>query len=299
VARGAGRFTAQRADAVAEDAPDSGSWLDRLASVFTAGPANRRELIELLRAAQQNQVLDAEALGIIEGALQVADMQVREIMIPRSQVVTVKLSASPAELLQVAIESGHSRFPVIGDGPDDVVGILLAKDLLSLALALAEPAPRFNLRNILRPCMPVPESKRVNVLLQEFRVNRNHLAVVFDEHGGVAGIVTIEDILEEIVGEIADEYDTDEESYIKRLDDGTYTVKALVPIDEFNQHFGSTFSEEEFDTIGGIVLQSFGRVPMRGEAVEIDGYRFEVLNSDQRRIKLLQLRLTGVARDEA
>ncbi|MDK1023161.1 MAG: transporter associated domain-containing protein [Gammaproteobacteria bacterium] len=269
------------------------SWLDTLTRMFSGEPNNRNELVNLLREAQQRQVLDSDALSIIEGALLVADMQTREIMIPRSQVVVIKLGMGITELLPLVIESGHSRFPVIGDGPDDVVGILLAKDLLSLALD--KQKSRFNLKDILRPCTAVPESKRLNVLLQEFRSTHNHLAVVYDEHGGVAGIVTIEDVLEQIVGEIEDEFDVDDEDFIKQHSDNTYTVKALVPIDEFNECFGSKFSEEEFDTIGGIVISNFGHVPKRGEKVEIDGYHFEVLNSDQRRVKLLQLTLSEAA----
>ena len=276
------------------DQPPLGkSWFDNLTRIFSGEPASRNDLVNLLREAQQRQVLDSDALSIIEGALLVADMQTREIMIPRSQVVVVKMGMEIDELLPMVIESGHSRFPVIGDGPDDVVGILLAKDLLSLALEGQKS--RFNLKDILRPCTAVPESKRLNVLLQEFRSTQNHLAVVYDEHGGVAGIVTIEDVLEQIVGDIEDEFDVDEEDFIKQHSDNTYTVKALVPIEEFNECFGSKFSEEEFDTIGGIVISNFGHVPKRGEMVEIDGYHFEVLNSDQRRVKLLQLTLSDAA----
>jgi magnesium and cobalt transporter len=276
------------------DQPPSGkSWFDSLTRIFSGGPASRNDLVDLLREAHQRQVLDSDALSIIEGALLVADMQTREIMIPRSQVVVVKLGMEIDELLPMVTESGHSRFPVIGDGPDDVVGILLAKDLLSLALE--DQKSRFNLKEILRPCTAVPESKRLNVLLQEFRSTQNHLAVVYDEHGGVAGIVTIEDVLEQIVGDIEDEFDVDEEDFIKQHSDNTYTVKALVPIEEFNECFGSRFSDEEFDTIGGIVISNFGLVPKRGEAVEIDGYHFEVLNSDQRRVKLLQITVFDAA----
>jgi magnesium and cobalt transporter len=263
------------------------SWLDNLAGIFSGEPSSTGDLTKLLREAEKNQVLDFDALSIMEGALQVADMQTREIMIPRSQVVMVKLGMETDELLSLVIESGHSRFPVISDGPDDVVGILLAKDLLTLALA--EQGSKFNLKDILRPCIAVPESKRLNYLLQEFRSTQNHLAVVYDEHGGVAGIVTIENVLEQIVGDIEDEFDVDEEDFIKQLPDGYHTVNALTPIPEFNEHFGSGFSEEEFDTIGGIVINHFGHVPKRGEKIEIEGYVFEVLSSDQRRVKLLQL----------
>lgn len=272
------------------ESPSGKSWLESLTKIFSGEPNSRNDLVNLLREAQAREVLDSDALSIIEGALLVADMQTREIMIPRSQVVMIKLGMEMEELLPMVIESGHSRFPVIGDGPDDVVGILLAKDLL--CLALDDQKSRFNLKDILRPSTAVPESKRLNVLLQEFRATQNHLAVVYDEHGGVAGIVTIEDVLEQIVGEIEDEFDVDDEDFIKQHSDLVYTVKALVPIEEFNECFGSVFGEEEFDTIGGIVISNFGHVPKRGETVEIDGYHFEILNSDQRRVKLLQLTLS-------
>ncbi len=269
------------------------SLLENLKRMFTRVPGSRNELVNLLREAQQKQVLGSDALSIIEGALLVADMQTREIMIPRSQVVMIKQDMEMDELLSMVIESGHSRFPVVGDNPDDVAGILLAKDLLSLAMD--DKKTRFNLKDILRPCTAVPESKHLNVLLQEFRATHNHLAVVYDEHGGVAGIVTIEDVLEQIVGEIEDEFDVDEEDFVKQHSDYVYTIKALIPIEEFNECFGSNFSEEEFDTIGGIVISYFGHVPKRGEKVDIDNYHFEVLNADQRRVKLLQLTLSDPA----
>ena len=263
------------------------SWLERLSQAFSGEPSSREELIELLRSAEQRSLLDAEALSIIEGALNVSDMQVREIMVPRSQAVMVRLETPPEEFLPVIIESGHSRFPVVGENPDDVVGILLAKDLLPLALG--ERNGRFNLRDLLRPCTAIPESKRLNVLLQEFRATRNHLAVVYDEYGGVSGIVTIEDVLEQIVGDIEDEFDFDEEDFIKKHNESNYIVKALTPIDEFNAVFNAGFSEEEYDTIGGYVTQFFGHLPKRDERVDIDGFHFKVLNADSRRIRLLQL----------
>ncbi|XOV90393.1 MAG: HlyC/CorC family transporter [Pseudomonadota bacterium] len=274
---------------MSDDGSDqSKTWLERLSQVFSGEPSSRSDLIELLRSAEQRNLLDAEALSIIEGAMTVADMQVREIMIPRSQVTMVKLDAAPEDFLPVIIESGHSRFPVIGDKPDDVVGILLAKDLLTLALK-DNRNNRFNMRDLLRPCTAIPESKRLNVLLQEFRSTRNHLAVVYDEYGGVSGIVTIEDVLEQIVGEIEDEFDFSEEDYIKKHDENNYIVKALTPIDEFNAVFNAGFSEGDFDTIGGYVTQYFGHLPKRDERINIDGYRFKVLNADNRRIRLLQL----------
>lgn len=265
----------------------SRSWLERLSQAFTGEPSSRNELIELLRGAEQRDLLDAEALSIIEGALTVSDMQVREIMVPRSQVVMVRLDTDPEEFLPTIIESGHSRFPVVGEKQDDVLGILLAKDLLPLALK--ETKTRFAMKDLLRPCTAIPESKRLNVLLQEFRATRNHLAVVYDEYGGVSGIVTIEDVLEQIVGEIEDEFDFSEDDFIKKHDENDYIIKALTPIDEFNAVFNAGFSEEEFDTIGGYVTQFFGHLPKRDERINIDGYRFKVLNADNRRIRLLQL----------
>ncbi|MBD3648491.1 MAG: CBS domain-containing protein [Pseudomonadales bacterium] len=263
------------------------SWLGRLSQVLTGEPHSRNDVLDILRSAEQKELLDSEALSIIEGALTVSEMQAREIMIPRSQVAMVRIDMSPEEFLPLVIESGHSRFPVVGENPDDVIGILLAKDLLSLALK--EKNAKFNMRDLLRPCTAIPESKRLNILLQEFRSTRNHLAVVYDEYGGVSGIVTIEDVLEQIVGDIEDEYDLSEEEFIKRHADNSYTVKALTPIEDFNEHFNASFSEEEFDTIGGIVTQYFGHLPKRDEKVNIDGFKFKVLNSDNRRIRLLQL----------
>ncbi len=263
------------------------TWLEKLSLAFTGEPSSRTELIELLRASQQRDLLDVGALSIIEGALVVADMQAREIMIPRSQVVFVRLEMKPEEFLPLMIESGHSRFPVVGENPDDVLGILLAKDLLPLAIQ--EKKGRFNMRDLLRPCTAIPESKRLNVLLEEFRTTRNHLAVVYDEYGGVSGIVTIEDVLEQIVGDIEDEYDIDDDDFIKKHSDGTYTIKAITPISDFNEALGSDLSDEEFDTIGGIVTHCFGRLPKRDEEVEIKGFTFRVLNSDSRRILLLNL----------
>lgn len=264
-----------------------GSWIGKLMDVFTDSITDTRSLIAMLRKAQKNQVLDADGLSIIEGALQVADMQVREIMIPRSQVVTVKVNASPEEFLPTVIRAAHSRFPVVGDNLDDVVGILLAKDLLPLILV--KDTRKFNLKEILRPATFIPESKRLNVLLKEFRETRNHMAIVIDEYGGMAGVVTIEDVLEQIVGEIEDEHDVDEEDYIKRFDDRHYIVKALTPIDDFNQYFGTDFSEEEFDTIGGLITQKFGHIPERDESIAIGSYVFKVLNADNRQVRLLQI----------
>ena len=270
-----------------EESNTDRSWLERLGMALTGEPSSRSELIETLRAAEQRQLLDAEALSIIEGALVVADMQAREIIIPRSQVAVVRMDMNTEELLQVVIDSGHSRFPVLGEDADDVVGILLAKDLLPLALK--DRKTKFNLRDLLRPCTAIPESKRLNILLQEFRATHNHLAVVYDEYGGVSGIVTIEDVLEQIVGDIEDEYDLGDEDFIKSHAEGDFTIKALTPIDEFNAYFGVGFSEDEYDTIGGIVTQHFGHLPERDEQITIEGFQFKVLNADNRRIRLLHL----------
>ncbi len=261
-------------------------WLEPLRRCLTPVPESREEITEMLRRAEAREELDSEALGIIEGALQVSDMQVRDIMIPKAQLVTVRADASPRELLPIVIQSAHSRFPVI-DSDGDVLGILLAKDLLPLALA--EDIETFEIKDHVRPASFVPESKRLNVLLREFRATRSHMAVVIDEYGTMAGVVTIEDVLEQIVGEIEDEHDVDDDSYIKRFDRTNYVVKAVTPIDEFNEVFHTDFSDDEFDTIGGIVVQQFGRVPKRNESIEIEGLTFRVLNADNRRVRLLRV----------
>ena len=265
----------------------SRSWLVRLSLALTGEPSSRSELLELLRASKERELLDAEALSIIEGALTVADMKAREIMVPRSQVVFLRGDQTASEILSQVIESGHSRVPVVGDNGDEVLGILLAKDLLFLAHP--DSSEKFSLRNLLRPSSGIPESKRLDVLLKEFRSNRNHLAVVYDEYGGMSGIITIEDVLEQIVGDITDEFDYDEDDFIKQHSDGTYTVKALTTIDDFNDFFGSSFSEGEFDTIGGLLISRLGRLPTRHDNFVMDGFDFRVLNADNRRIHLLQV----------
>ena len=265
---------------------DSGStsWIGKLTNLFTESVDDTRSLVNILRQAEQDKIIDADGLSIIEGALQVTDMQVREIMIPRSQVATIDITDSPRDIIPKVIEAGHSRFPVIGESKDDVVGILLAKDLLPLAL---DSESRFNLKDVLRPAIFVPESKRLNVLLKEFRENKNHMAIVIDEYGGLGGVVTIEDVLEQIVGEIEDEYDVDEEDTIKQVDKDSYTVKALTPIEDFNAFFHSNLPDDEFDTIGGLVLDQFRHIPERDETVGIGPYVFKVLNADNRQIRLL------------
>ncbi len=274
--------------AMSDDQPDSdsgsGSWIGKLTNLFTESVDDTKSLINILRQAEQNQIIDADGLSIIEGALQVNDMQVREIMIPRSQVATIDITDSPYDIIPKVIEAGHSRFPVIGESKDDVVGILLAKDLLPLVL---DSESRFNLKDVLRPAIFVPESKRLNVLLKEFRENKNHMAIVIDEYGGLGGVVTIEDVLEQIVGEIEDEYDVDEEDQIKKVDKDSYTVKALTPIEDFNNFFHSKLPDDEYDTIGGLVLDQFRHIPERDETVGIGPYVFKVLNADSRQIRLL------------
>ena len=265
----------------------SRSWLERLSVALLGEPKDREQLVNLLRDAQQRDLLDPDALGMIEGVLQVSEMQVRDVMVPRALMVVVERDAGLKDILPVVTESAHSRFPVIGDSRDEIAGVLLAKDLLTYFGPEGEKS--FNVRNILRPAVFIPESKRLNILLKEFRASRNHMAIVVDEYGGVAGLVTIEDVLEQIVGEIVDEHDIEEDAYIKKHNDNVFAVKALTPVDEFNSYFSSNFSDEEFDTIGGVVMQRFGRLPRRGEAISIDRFRFKVLSADSRRIHLLQV----------
>ena len=267
--------------------PRAKSWIDKIAQVFSDEPTDTKSLLELLRNAEQDQVLDADTLGIIEGALQVSSMQVRDIMIPRSQVVTVAADLSLNEILDSVSKASHSRFPVVGENVDNVMGILLAKDLLPLALNGNQE--KFNIKDIVRPATFVPESKRLNILLKEFRETRQHMAIVIDEYGSVCGVVTIEDVLEQIVGEIEDEFDVDDDSYIKKFDEQNYIVKALTPVDEFNEYFGTEFSDQEFTTIGGLVLQEFGHIPERGEMITIGDFSVIILNADSRQIKLLKV----------
>jgi magnesium and cobalt transporter len=272
--------------------PGPSTWIGKIREAFLEGVHDREDLVQVLRKAQRNKVIDSECLSIVEGALSVADMQVRDIMIPRSQVVTVSASADPQDILPIVIEAQHSRFPVIGDSLDEVLGILLAKDLLKLALdkvALERNGKKFDIKDVLRPATFIPESKRLNVLLKEFRENRNHMAIVIDEYGDLAGLCTIEDVLEQIVGEIEDEHDTDDEVFIKTMDGNHFTVKALTPIAEFNEFFDSDFPEEDFDTIGGLVLSQFGRIPQREESMKIGSFLFKVLNADNRQIRLLHV----------
>lgn len=264
------------------------NWLERLSKFLLPEPKNQAELAELLQAASQRQVIDIESLHMIEGVLKVSRMQARDIMVPRSQMIVVTLNQTLAEIIPIINDSGHSRFPIISDNRDEVVGILLAKDLLNYAFQ-ADTQQNFNIKEILRPAVFVPEAKRLNILLKEFRLNRNHMAVVVDEYGGIAGLVTIEDVLEEIVGNIEDEHDIAEEQLISQVADHQYLVDALTPIEEFNEFFNSTFSDSEFDTIGGLVMQSFGRLPTDDESITLDNFYFKVLKADNRRIHKLEV----------
>lgn len=247
----------------------------------------REELLEFLLTAKNDGLIDSEALQMIDGVLDVNDMQARDLMIPRAQMVVIERDDDPKSFIPMLVESGHSRFPVIGGDKDEVLGLLLAKDLLKY---FTSDEKDFNIRRYLRPAVFVPESKRINVLLREFRVTRNHIAIVVDEFGGVAGLITMEDILEEIVGEIADEYDSEPDAaYIKKLNNTQFNVTALTPIEIFNKHFDAELNEEEFDTIGGLITQGFGHVPAIGESITIEGYKFTVVDADERRINLLKM----------
>ncbi|OKP04915.1 CNNM family magnesium/cobalt transport protein CorC [Xenorhabdus eapokensis] len=252
-----------------------------LNQLFHGEPKNRDDLVELIRDSEQNDLIDPDTREMLEGVMDIADQRVRDIMIPRSQIVTLKRNQSLDECLDVIIDSAHSRFPVISEDKDHIEGILMAKDLLPFMRTNAEP---FSIDKVLRQAVVVPESKRVDRLLKEFRSQRYHMAIVIDEFGGVSGLVTIEDILELIVGEIEDEYDDDEDNDIRALNRHSYSVRALTQIEDFNDVFGTNFSDEEVDTIGGLVMQAFGHLPSRGESITIDGYLFKVTMSDSRKI---------------
>jgi magnesium and cobalt transporter len=268
--------------------PGEKSWIDKIALLFSSEPRTRNDLEDVLSVAAENEVIDEDARSIMEGAMQVSDMQTRDIMIPRAQMVVIKSECSLEEMLPQIIRSAHSRYPVIGESPDDIQGILLAKDLLPQILE--NDNGEFDIKTLLRPTMVVPESKRLNVLLREFRENRNHMAIVIDEYGGVAGLVTIEDVLEEIVGEIEDETDAAADPFIRKISNDDFFIKALTPIDDFNEHFDCDFSDEEFDTIGGLVIQAFGHMPTRNETTTIGNFEFKVINADQRKIQSLRMR---------
>ena len=274
-----------------EDQSGNGSgkktWVEKIGQAFSHHPRDREELLDVLKDASEDGIVDADALAMMEGAVEVSETHVRDAMIPRSQMVVVHADSPLEEFLPMIVESGHSRFPVIGEDKDEVVGILLAKDLLP---HVAPGGPPIDLAAIIRPAVVIPESKRLNVLLREFRAGRNHMAIVVDEYGGVSGLITIEDVLEEIVGEIGDEYDEEEEDFIQNAGDGVYVVQALTPIDEFNEEFDSNFSDDDYGTIGGLLLAQFGRVPEFGDFVTLgDRFEFRVTKANNRRIITLEM----------
>lgn len=263
---------------------EHGSLFTRLRQFLQVEPQNKEELINLLRDAHCRSLIDSETLGMIEGVIQFTQMRVRDIMLPKKQMTSISQDAELKEVIEIVTRSGHSRFPVTGDQKDEIIGILHAKDLLRFQ---AEQNTDFDLHDIIRLATFVPESKRLDLLLSEFRNNRNHMAIVVDEYGAVNGFVTIEDIIEQIIGDIEDEFDIDEETYIKAHSDNYYIVKAHTPIEEFNEQLHANFSDETYDTIGGIVMTNFGYLPKRGEVIIIDQFEFKIINADARRIKLL------------
>lgn len=267
--------------------PTNKSFIDKFVQIFTGEPQNKEELVEVLNDAEDRDLINPETKFMIQGVLEVADMRVRDIMIPRAQMITLDINDSIDKSLPIILESGHSRFPVINDDIDHVEGILLAKDLL--AHAFKKEAEDCNIADIIRTAIIVPESKKVEPLLKEFRSERYHMAIVVDEYGGVSGVVTIEDILELIVGEIEDETDDDIEEDIKHLASNVYQVKSLTELDDFNEYFKSNFNEDDADTIGGIVLSHFGHMPKKGEVISIEGLEFKVTSADSRRIQTLQV----------
>lgn len=267
------------------------NWRKRLAGLFSRRPADRDALIELLRDSEQRNLLDRDALAMTEGALQVSEFRARDIMIPRVQMIVIENEAEPENILHVVVESGHSRFPVMAGG-DEVMGILLAKDLLGY---FARPDEKFDIKDMMRPAVFIPESKRLNVLLREFRNSQNHMAIVIDEYSAVAGLVTIEDVIEEIIGEIADEHDLEEEQVnISSHEKNRYAVRALTPVEEFNKYFDAAIGAGEYDTIGGYVVNAFGHLPKRGETIELDGFRIKIIRADKRRVNLLLFTRAGL-----
>lgn len=268
----------------------SKSFLNTIKNLLMIKPSSRDQLLNILKDANTKKILSSDALNMINGVLQVSDMQVRDIMVPRSQMIVIDKDSPLEAFLPIMIESGHSRFPVVGSNRDEVLGSLLAKDLLPFIL---KSDAKINLKELIRPTMVIPESKRLNILLHEFRAKKQHMAIIADEYGGISGLVTIEDVLEQIVGDIEDEFDTEDDSYIIEYKDNIFHVQALTPVEDFNEYFETNFSDEEFDTIGGLVLNAIGHLPKKNETVEINGFHVKILNADKRRIRLLQItRLT-------
>lgn len=284
-------------DDTSDSSSNNRSWLGKLGHLLAGEPETRKELLAIIKTARNNGMFDVETYGIIEGALNVSELQARDIMIPRAQMITINLSDTPKEFLPTVIQSAHSRFPILGEDSDEVVGTLLAKDLLPLALDQSL-YDHFHLKDHLRPAFVIPESKRLDSLLHEFRVSRNHMAIVINEYGGLAGLVTIEDVLEQIVGDIEDEHDLEDDSDILEDDQGHYVLKALTPIEDFNEFFNASLDEEDFDTVGGLVLQHFGRMPSQDEEIEFGGFHFKVLSGNSRSIHLLQVTPTNNTDDD-
>ena len=270
-------------------ANDSGnrSWIDKITKIFSPTPKTRKDLNDMLEQAKEDKILDDDELTLIEGAMEVTDIQVRDVMVSRSQMTVIQSDETPEEFLPELIKSGHSRFPVVGNTNDDILGVLHAKDLLPLVVE--KDNADFDISKYLRPVIHVPESKRLNKLLNDFRTTRNHMALVIDEYGGISGLITIEDVLEEIVGEIEDEFDVEEDASIKKLSDTDYIIKAQTTIEDFNEEFNAELDESNYDTIAGLVTQQFGHVPQRNETVTIDRFTFKVLHADNRRLHLLRL----------
>jgi magnesium and cobalt transporter len=272
-------------------AEDSGSttgrWLRRITQSMSGEPENRAELVNVLREAAARGLLDGEALSMIEGVLAVSDLLVRDIMVPRSQMAIIERDAALEEIVPMVVESGHSRFPVVGDDRDTVAGILLAKDLLRYTSG--ERTAEFDIRELMRPTVFVPESKRLDVLLKEFRSSRNHMAIVIDEYGGVAGLVTLEDVIEQIIGDIDDEYDIEEDQPIKRETERQFLVLAITRLEEFNQYFGTSHEGDGFDTVGGLILHELGRLPRKGDTFKVGDLDFRVLRADRRRVEALRV----------
>jgi magnesium and cobalt transporter len=262
-------------------------WLQRVLQQFSDEPQDRDDIVEELREASERGLFDADSFDMLEGVLAVGELKVRDIMVARSMMVVVERDDPPKQLLTAVVDSGHSRFPVIGEDRDEVVGILLAKDLLRHFVENSDQD--FDIREFVRPAVFVPESKRLNVLLREFRKNHNHMAIVVDEYGGVAGLVTIEDVIEQIVGDIADEHDTDEDQPIRRDREREFTVQALTRIEDFNDYFGASLADDDYDTVGGLVAQAFGRLPRRGDLVRIGDFEFRVVRATRRRIEALKV----------
>lgn len=270
------------------------SWLDRIGAALSGEPTSREDLVELLRDAQADGLIAADTLTMMEGAIAVSDMTVGDVMVPRSQMVVLPADGKLMDLMKAVVESGHSRFPVHGEDKDEILGILLAKDLLRGVVSDFGPA---TIHELLRPAVLIPESKRLDVLLREFRQSRNHMAIVIDEHGGVAGLLTIEDVLEQIVGEIDDEHDDADnpEALIAAQADGQFVVDALTPIEDFNDRFGADFDDDEYDTIGGLVVDAIGHLPESGEELTLGRFTFRVASADARRVHAFHLGVSGDA----